>query len=389
MLLDCSSMNCKRLCSKRGVHYLLETVRSRQYTKNTMDPRFQAPFESSLQRQTLPHVFNAAPPSMNSSSTPSYPSSHTAHIEGTQITSSVSDIQVVAHALQSVSIVNDSAPPQNNRWPPKQSRKVTPKIRTESPGTSSPSARGERDAKVQPSKASGGIPNPTNTYLALSNTVPLPLQEPQHLLVVIDLNGTLLFRPSRKSPTKFTARPNTYRFLKYCIDTFTVAIWSSAMPENVNNMCNAILTPDLRKKVVAIWGRDKFGLSQADYGMRVQCYKRLTKLWADNKVARSHPLWDMGLRWDQTNTVLIDDSLEKGRSEPFNLVEIPEFFGDEKETGEFLPQVHDFLNHLSMHSNVSACLRARPFKAQLAPLPPTEISDPRNCESADNHGLRT
>jgi hypothetical protein len=64
---------------------------------------------------------------------------------------------------------------------------------------------------------------------------------------------------------------------------------------------------------------------------------------------------------------LIDDSLEKGRSEPFNLVEIPEFFGDEMEIGEFLPQVHDFLNHLSMQSNVSACIRAQPFNALLAP----------------------
>jgi hypothetical protein len=72
--------------------------------------------------------------------------------------------------------------------------------------------------------------------------------------------------------------------------------------------------------------------------------------------------------------VLVDDSLEKGKSEPFNLIEIPEFFGDENERGEILPQVHDFLNQLSLHSNVSACLRARPFKAQRAP--PTSLGEP-------------
>jgi NLI interacting factor-like phosphatase len=286
------------------------------------------------------------------------------HTEGVQITPNTPDVQVVANALQTVSIVNNQLPP---RRPRKHPKKAAPKPQPGSPGRSSLSAREKREHKAPPSHASGGIPDPTYEYLAASNAIPQPLQQPQHLLVVIDLNGTLLFRPSRRQPTKFTARPNAHRFLKYCINTFTVAIWSSAKPENVKNMCDAILTPDLRKEVVAIWGRDKFGLSKADYETRVQCYKRLTKLWSDTKVAKSHPLWAEGGRWDQTNTVLIDDSLEKGRSEPFNLVEIPEFFGDEKEVGEFLPQVHDFLNHLSMHSNVSACIRSQPFKALLAP----------------------
>jgi hypothetical protein len=290
-------------------------------------------------------------------------------MDGAQGTSNTADVQVVAEALQTVSLFKNSKHTTNHRHSTK--RATSPRSPATAPSTKSLSAREHRDAKVQPSKESGGIPNPTNAYLAASNAIPQPLQEPQHLLVVIDLNGTLLFRPSRRQPTKFTARPNTRQFLKYCINTFTVVIWSSAKPENVQNMCNAILTPELRKKVVAIWGRDTFGLSHADYDMRVQCYKRLTKLWSDNKIARSHPLWASGGRWTQTNTVLVDDSLEKGRSEPFNLVEIPEFFGDENESGEILPQVHDFLNHLSLHSNVSACLRAQPFKAHLTP--PTSL----------------
>jgi hypothetical protein len=225
-----------------------------------------------------------------------------------------------------------------------------------------------RDAKVMPSEASGGIPNPTVTYLVNSSMSPQLISEPQHLLVVIDLNGTLLFRPNRKNPTKFTARPHTQRFLRYCIDTFTVVIWSSARPENVRNMCDAILSPDMRRKVAAIWGREKFDLTKEDYNARVQCYKRLTKLWADPAIVQAHPAYAEGGRWDQTNTVLVDDSLEKGRSEPFNLIEIPEFFGDHNEEGQILPQVHDFLNYLAMHSNVSACLRATPFRPLSIPV---------------------
>jgi hypothetical protein len=131
-------------------------------------------------------------------------------------------------------------------------------------------------------------------------------------------------------------------------------------------MCDAILSPDMRKKVAAIWGRDKFNLTPEDYNLRVQCYKRLTKLWNDEKIKQAHPAWKEGGKWDQTNTVLVDDSIEKGRSEPYNLVEIPEFFGDINEQDGILPQVHDYLNTLAMHSNVSSFLRAVPFKAQLS-----------------------
>jgi hypothetical protein len=218
--------------------------------------------------------------------------------------------------------------------------------------------------KVQPSSASGGIPNPTPQYLANTDELPRPAASPRQLLVVIDLNGTLLYRPSRKFPTKFTPRPHAQKFLEYCVDTFTVVIWSSARQENVEPMCQTILTPRLRQKVVAIWGRESFNLSPSDYNMRVQCYKRLTALWTNPGIAASHPDYARGGKWDQTNTVLIDDSSEKARSEPFNLVEIPEFFGDHREVGDILPQVHDYLNFLSLHENVSATIRNQPFRAR-------------------------
>ncbi|KAM0181639.1 hypothetical protein ACHAPC_007182 [Botrytis cinerea] len=225
-----------------------------------------------------------------------------------------------------------------------------------------------KDARTQPSRASGGVPNPTSDYLEKSYTkpdqAPVPSPLARHLLVVIDLNGTLLYRPNRKSPTKFTARPHAEKFLQYCIDTFSVVIWSSARSQNVIPMCKTILTPKLRQNIIAIWGRETFGLSSMDYNTRVQCYKRLTKLWNDPQIAASHPDAQNGGRWDQTNTVLIDDSSEKARSEPFNLIEIPEFFGDNKEVGDVLPQVHDYLNFLSMHENVSAAIRHSPFVPQ-------------------------
>jgi hypothetical protein len=155
-------------------------------------------------------------------------------------------------------------------------------------------------------------------------------------------------------------------------------IWSSARPQNVSAMCEKLLTPDQRSRVVAVWGRDTFGLTPEDYSSRVQCYKRLTKVWADPVVQATYPpeYDDAGIRrdpsssleeqwkpgsWNQGNTVLIDDSREKARSEPHNAVEIHEFSGDPRD--DVLPRVHDYLNELTCQADVSTYIRVNPFKA--------------------------
>jgi hypothetical protein len=285
-------------------------------------------------------------------------------------------IQDIARSLERVSIdssTSPSNPPAQASTRPRQSSVTHLDPPVESvpllvpiTGTSKEKQKRGRSEKQEPSAASGGVPEPTRGYLEASNTVPEFLGTPQHLLVVIDLNGTLLYRPSRKQPKKFLMRPNAQLFLKYCVETFTVVIWSSARPENVRAMCDVILPHNLRGQVAAIWGRDKFGLTKYDYNQRVQCYKRLQTIWRDQKIAYSHPRYSSGGRWDQSNTVLIDDSLEKARTEPHNLIEVPEWFGDLNETDDILPQVHDHLNHLSQQSNVSGCLRAHPFKPQIS-----------------------
>lgn len=289
--------------------------------------------------------------------------------------STTESISIMADSLQQVSLATDSSPlPSIPLRPLPVHISTPPAISPATAFTSKkqiknqPNVKSKRDAagrqpKVRPSKASGGIPNPSPEYLMLSKAVSYPLHDPQDLLVIIDLNGTLLYRPNKKQPTKFLSRPHASLFLKYCIDTFRVVIWSSARPENVAAMCNSILTPEMRRKVVAIWGRDKFNLTRGDFDLRVQCYKRLTSIWQDPQIASSHPHYLLGGKWDQTNTVLVDDSLDKGRSEPFNLIEVPEWTGDMQDGT--LPQVHDHLNHLSLHSNVSGCHYARPFKPRV------------------------
>lgn len=226
------------------------------------------------------------------------------------------------------------------------------------------------DPIVPPSAASGGVPNPSEAYLSRASSSPparivvpkaeegLEGQAPRPMLVVIDLNGTLLHRPSRKRPSKFVERPLAKDFLRYCLKHYQVVIWSSARPVNVKLMCRQLLTAQQLKQVVAIWGRDKFGLTPADYNARVQCYKRLTMLWADEAVKGANPLGEV---WDQGNTVLIDDSAEKARSEPYNCITLPEFVGDLKEKPEVLPRVLEYLDTLAHQEDISRYIRVNPF----------------------------
>jgi len=366
-------MYMTRLCSIRGAQNISKHFNSLTYS--TLVPHIM---ESHTENQPQPrcnqrnheHIAQPIQSDLNASA-PVFHSSNEVTIRG---------IQNVAQSLQTVSIIDEypstSLPVRLTDTQPipvanltrKEKRELRIKSLQKEPkikSTPRPRTMNGRGTKIEPSKASGGRPSPSEEYLAASSVYPHLLPFPQHLLVVIDLNGTLLYRPNRKQPTKFVARPFSEQFLKYCVDTFTVVIWSSARAENVTNMCATILTGRLREQVTAIWGRDKFDLTTEDFDKRVQCYKRLTKLWTDPAIIVSHPAYETGGRWDQTNTVLVDDSYDKARSEPHNLIEIPEFFGNENEAGRILPQVHDYLNYLSMYSNVSAVVRANPFKANL------------------------
>lgn len=278
-----------------------------------------------------------------------------------------------------ISLPNNTMPtqPPGGEWPP-QSTRLRPKAPTKSLPTqhhgvppkapTGPSKKakshnreGGRDPVTPPSAESGGIPEPTQAYLLRASFLPQTLRSPRPMLVIIDLNGTLLHRPSKKDPSRFTERPHARAFLTYCIDTFHVMIWSSARERNVSAMCDSLLTPAQRDRVLAIWNRGNFGLSPADYSNRVQCYKRLTRVWAAEGIASAHP---NGGGWDQGNTVLIDDSFEKARSEPFNAIQIPEFLGAEGEGNAVLPQVHDYLNTLACQQDISMYIRAHPFKAE-------------------------
>jgi len=208
-------------------------------------------------------------------------------------------------------------------------------------------------------------PTPSPEYLAQAAGEPYVIDPPGRVLVILDLNGTLIFRPNpRKEATRLVARPFLKPFLQYLFENFSVMIWSSAKPENVKVIVENVLDEDLRSMLVACLARDSFKLTPHHYNLNVQVYKDLNIIWEKEEIQQKFPEHQYDNRFGQHNTVLIDDSVIKAVAQPHNLLLIPEFSGTAEEMeGDVLREVAGYLEVLKMQWDVSRFMRREPFKA--------------------------
>ncbi|MCJ1361527.1 hypothetical protein MMC16_000627 [Acarospora aff. strigata] len=204
------------------------------------------------------------------------------------------------------------------------------------------------------------IPMPTTQYFRQAGQHPRKSDILRPLLLVVDLNGTLISRNRAKGT--FVERPNLASFLEYVLENHTLMIWSSARPENVAKVCQRLFSKTQRRKVIGEWARDTLDLADWEYREKVQVYKRLDKIWKDKRIRYFHPDAESGGEWDQSNTVLIDDSKTKAATQPHNLLEVPEFTNSpEQRNTDVLKQVTAYLEELRWQEDVSAFIRARSF----------------------------
>lgn len=202
-------------------------------------------------------------------------------------------------------------------------------------------------------------PSPTPEYLEQANQFSLTLDAPRELLIVLDLNGTLLHRPS-KGGANFVARPKVKEFIRYLLTYHKVMVWSSAQPENVNRMCEQLVDEEQHQQLVAVWARDTLRIPASAYYSKVQVYKRLSWAWQDQSIQAASAQPDSV--WDQSNTVLIDDSAEKAASEPHNLICLEEFQDrPAQRKSDVLGQVVNYLEALKHQNDVSAFMQMVPF----------------------------
>lgn len=138
-------------------------------------------------------------------------------------------------------------------------------------------------------------------------------------------------------------------------------VWSSAQPDNVRMMVRALFSPSQKAELLALWGRDTLGLTKQQFSAKTQVYKRLERVWEGQyKIPHS----EEGCAWDQTNTMLLDDSKLKAKGQPWNHIEMPEFSGtkDEQEQDRALYALVGYLEEVKWSGNVSAFIREVWFK---------------------------
>ncbi|KAF3003034.1 hypothetical protein E8E13_006644 [Curvularia kusanoi] len=208
-------------------------------------------------------------------------------------------------------------------------------------------------------------PAPTKAYMAQAAEDPSTIEPSGRILVILDLNGTLLYRPNRNVKTMI-ARPFLGPFLRYLFANFAVMVWSSARPENVSSLVQQSLEEDLRKSLVAQLARDAFNLKPEHYSANVQVYKNLELVWKRDEIQRQHPDYEKGGRFGQHNTVLIDDSMLKASAQPFNLLLISEFSATPQQLQEDkLRDVAGYLDVLRTQHDVSKFMKREPFRHDL------------------------
>lgn len=205
-------------------------------------------------------------------------------------------------------------------------------------------------------------PTPTKAYLTQAAREPSTTESPHRILVILDLNGTLLYRPNRNNKTMI-ARPCLVPFLRYLFSNFAVMVWSSARPQNVSSLVEQSLEEDLRKTLVAQWAREAFNLKPEHYNANVQVYKNLDLVWRKEEIQKQHPDHESGGRFGQHNTILIDDSVLKAAAQPFNLLQISEFSATPQQMQEDkLRDVAGYLEALRFQEDVSRFIKRQPFQ---------------------------
>jgi len=213
------------------------------------------------------------------------------------------------------------------------------------------------------------VPNPDYLRRISLGYKPSP-QAP--LLIILDLNGVLIYRRRGGSKTSFEPRPDLDKFLNYLFARHHVMVWSSGVSKYVTKICQDLFTADQFDSLIGIWARDKLRLTPAASAQNVQVYKQLRWVWEDKdlrkKASMGTPLCEgavTGGVYAQENTVLIDDSLKKAAAEPHNLLQVDEFKGVKEQEGKgvdkTLMRVVHYLEKLDRVTNVSAYMKENPF----------------------------
>ncbi|PVV04721.1 hypothetical protein BB560_000767 [Smittium megazygosporum] len=184
------------------------------------------------------------------------------------------------------------------------------------------------------------------------------------ILLVLDLNGTLLDRRKNKS---IIPRPGLDDFLSFIFENFAVMIWSSSREENVNKMVTKAFGPQ-KDNLIAIWDR-RFCELLGNYHDNSKSKKNISSIWDINRIPKpkvkgsqikSFPsstyskIVSSRKKWNLQNTILIDDSPFKASNNPGNFIPIKTFDKKIADTDSELSRLTIYLKKLLEYFSGSA-----------------------------------
>lgn len=157
-------------------------------------------------------------------------------------------------------------------------------------------------------------------------------------LVVLDLNGLLIFRVFNRDKDKFTSyletsvqvngfyvwkRPHADAFLDWLLDHFSVGIWSSARQHNVDALIEWAFGPERRKRLAFEWDQSRCLQEEHPIHKHKPLFlKPLSSVWKEF------------IQWNESNTLLVDDSPLKAKCNPPHLLFSPPEWTIEDDTGK-------------------------------------------------------
>ncbi|XP_010514666.1 PREDICTED: uncharacterized protein LOC104790588 isoform X2 [Camelina sativa] len=190
-------------------------------------------------------------------------------------------------------------------------------------------------------------------------------------LLVLDLNGLLADVVSPLKDVKadinigrraIFKRPFCEEFLKFCFDKFEVGIWSSRKQNNVVRITDFLLG-DMKNKLLFCWDMSYCAtttVGSLENKHKYVVFKDLNRLW--EKHDPNLP-WQMGY-YNQSNTVLLDDSPYKALLNPPYTAIFPHSYNHQNKTDTSLGNGGDLRLHLQRlveAENVQEFIKNNPF----------------------------
>jgi len=174
----------------------------------------------------------------------------------------------------------------------------------------------------------------SNEISPINGISPSMIRSAMNPLLVLDVNGILCRRIRRREKgvtnaqfrasignvalTDVVPRTDLTKFLSFLDSNFTLAIWSSAKQKTVNKLIQMLFPLEISQRLLFAWGQDKCEMkireeATTNATIRTAVQRKNAENPACNiifvkslaKVFRCFP------SWDESNTILMDDSPDK------------------------------------------------------------------------------